>query len=118
MNGCLQLVVLVNSVKPLKCIAAPFKDTVNTKCSKLTTTGMLHAKINIIYLPAYWEKNIPLWCVYKLLVNVVAAKCQSLSPLELQLFSSAYTGLGCSAVAKASKSVPPSSQLSPPSYQG
>lgn len=27
MNGCLQLVVLANSVKPLKAIAAPFKDT-------------------------------------------------------------------------------------------
>lgn len=27
MNGCLQLVVLANSVKPLKGIAAPFKDT-------------------------------------------------------------------------------------------
>lgn len=34
-------------------------------------TGMLHAEIKIIYIPAYWEKIIPLWCVYKLLVNVL-----------------------------------------------
>lgn len=101
-----------------KALQLHLKTLISTKCSKLTTTGMLHAEINIIYLPAYWEKNIPLWCVYKLLVNVVAAKCQSFPPLELQLFSSAYPGLGCRAVAKASKSVLPSSQLSPPSYQG
>lgn len=101
-----------------KALQLHLKTLNSTKCSKLTTTGMLHAEINIIYLLPTGKKIIPLWCVYKLLANVVAAKCQSFPPLELQPFSSTYPGPGCRTAAKARKSVPPSSLSTPSIISG